>query len=231
MVEIHVKQSDQRQFLYECPATRSVDIIIRDIVSIHNLQSAIQNLVDHGEQLILYGTAKPQDTETSDADNSKLRDSLYNNPSGRRTGEACDPTGAETLRRTLTEADAYVSKNQVLHKIPLALNALKDHIENIRAAVMICYPMGLPSCDPVQQLLDGTFGGEELFDLETAQLWWAGKELMRDKKLSDRVGKNEKTKIIAKLQARGHGPPTREPPVDAEILKAMMTRHKKEEEA
>lgn len=33
-----------------------------------------------------------------------------------------------------------------------------------------------------------------------AQLWWAAKELRRTKKLSDYVGKNEKTKIIAKIQ-------------------------------
>ena len=31
-------------------------------------------------------------------------------------------------------------------------------------------------------------------------MWWAGKELTRDKTLGDFVGKNEKTKIIAKLQ-------------------------------
>jgi hypothetical protein len=31
-------------------------------------------------------------------------------------------------------------------------------------------------------------------------LWWAGKELLRAKKLEDYIGKNEKTKIVAKLQ-------------------------------
>lgn len=33
-----------------------------------------------------------------------------------------------------------------------------------------------------------------------AQLWWAGKELHRDKKLQDYIGKNEKTKIVVKIQ-------------------------------
>ena len=32
------------------------------------------------------------------------------------------------------------------------------------------------------------------------KLWWAAKELRRTKKLSDYVGKNEKTKIIVKIQ-------------------------------
>ena len=39
-----------------------------------------------------------------------------------------------------------------------------------------------------------------MLDEGTAQLWWAGKELTRDKSLGDFIGKNEKTKIIAKLQ-------------------------------
>lgn len=33
-----------------------------------------------------------------------------------------------------------------------------------------------------------------------AQLWWAGKELRRDKKLQDYIGKNEKTKLVVKIQ-------------------------------
>lgn len=33
-----------------------------------------------------------------------------------------------------------------------------------------------------------------------AQLWWAAKELHRDKKLQDYIGKNEKTKIVVKIQ-------------------------------
>lgn len=41
---------------------------------------------------------------------------------------------------------------------------------------------------------------KEVFDVDTAQLWWAGKELTRGKALGDFVGRNEKTTIIAKLQ-------------------------------
>ena len=41
-------------------------------------------------------------------------------------------------------------------------------------------------------------------DEENTQLWWAGKELVRQKKLLDFIGKNEKTKIVAKLQKASH---------------------------
>ena len=40
----------------------------------------------------------------------------------------------------------------------------------------------------------------EVIDEANAALWWAGKEMLRGKKLADFVGKNEKTKIVAKIQ-------------------------------
>lgn len=57
---------------------------------------------------------------------------------------------------------------------------------------------------------------------EECQLWWANKELMRGKHLHEYVGKNEKTKIVAKIQRRGGGAPVREPVVDEATQKAMM---------
>ena len=45
-------------------------------------------------------------------------------------------------------------------------------------------------------------------------LWWAGKELLRGKKLKDYLGKNENTKIIVKLAKTGSGAPVREPAID-----------------
>ena len=40
----------------------------------------------------------------------------------------------------------------------------------------------------------------EVIEEEQASLWFCGKEMQRGKKLKDHVGKNEKTKVIAKLQ-------------------------------
>ena len=51
------------------------------------------------------------------------------------------------------------------------------------------------------------------------------------KKLSDYVGKNEKTKIVVKLQKRGTGPPGREPVVNEEEKKQMMLQaYRRQEE-
>merc|ERR1712137_179639 len=92
-------------------------------------------------------------------------------------------------------------------------------------AVMIAYPMGLPDYDGVRQIL-------EVLDPEQISLWCFSKELQRDKLLSDYVGKNEKTKVVAKLQKKGAGAPQREPVVSEDEQKAMIAfYHKKQQEA
>merc|ERR1719408_1121611 len=102
---------------------------------------------------------------------------------------------------------------------------------------MICYPMGLPDFDIVRQILEEREDAEgksamEHLDGEKASLWCFSKELQRDKKLSDYVGKNEKTKVVAKLQKKGAGAPQREPLVSEDEQKAMIAHyHKKQQQA
>jgi len=49
--------------------------------------------------------------------------------------------------------------------------------------------------------------------------------------LADYIGKNEKTKIVVKLQKRGTGPPGREPVVTEEQKKQMMLQaYRRQEE-
>ena len=78
--------------------------------------------------------------------------------------------------------------------------------------------------------MQGTAIGNQLLDPKTSCLWVAGKEFQRDKLVSDRLGKNEKTKVIAKLQKKGSGPPGREPVVNEEERKAMMAHYFKRQE-
>lgn len=59
-------------------------------------------------------------------------------------------------------------------------------------------------------------------DVQTAQLWFSGKELLRGKKLRDFVGPNEKTKVVVKLHKRGAGKPAREPVMSEDDRKQMM---------
>merc|ERR1719231_403678 len=101
---------------------------------------------------------------------------------------------------------------------------------------MIVYPIGLPDYDDVRQILEerealeGSAALEYLED-DKVSLWCFNKELQREKLLSDYVGKNDKTKVVAKLQKKGAGAPAREPVVSEDEQKAMMAfYHKKEQE-
>ena len=73
--------------------------------------------------------------------------------------------------------------------------------------------------------------GQQVLDVSNAQLWWAGKEMVASKKLMDYIGKNEKTRIIAKLQKKGQGAPAREPVFSENDKKHMMAyAYRKQEE-
>ena len=64
-----------------------------------------------------------------------------------------------------------------------------------------------------------------------AELWFATKNMGRDKKLSDYLGNNEKTKVVVKLTKVGSGPPGREQPfTEQERKEMMMVQHRRQEE-
>nr|XP_042896320.1 cilia- and flagella-associated protein 298 [Parasteatoda tepidariorum] len=93
---------------------------------------------------------------------------------------------------------------------------------------MIVYPMGLPPYEIVQQELEGkedltgTQASKEVLIDNKAEIWWANKNLDKDKILSDYVGKNEKSKLVVKLQKQGHGAPGREPILTEQQKKHLM---------
>ncbi|GBG79278.1 hypothetical protein CBR_g29428 [Chara braunii] len=250
-----MKRTQDQQFLFEASVEDKVDDVIRQLVEVHNLRLRIERLALEGEELAKHGPAKPYEEQGLDEEvedmpkgysmeggdmnkqGTKERGPFYNaDPLGKRTGEACDPTVAEVLRKTLMEATQLASKDQVECKKPLTKTMLEEAIMNIKGATMICYPMGLPIWDPVRQALEdkedltGTSYSQEVLEPDTAQLWWAGKQLAREKKLGEHVGKNDKTKITAKLTKKGAGAPAREPPVDQETQKAMMAWYYKKQQ-
>jgi len=61
-----------------------------------------------------------------------------------------------------------------------------------------------------------------LFHDESSTLWFAAKEMKRDQPLSVYVGKNEKSKVIIKLQRSSAGPPPREGQLSEEQEKQRM---------
>lgn len=65
---------------------------------------------------------------------------------------------------------------------------------------------------------------------KNTSLWWAGKELLRGKLLKEYSGKNEKTKIIVKLTKTGASAPVREPVIDHDTHKKMLSYYYKKQE-
>lgn len=98
--------------------------------------------------------------------------------------------------------------------------------------------MGLPEWDTVRLTIEGTEGiegtaaGQELLDENTAELWVASPIFDRSpgQTVADRLGNNEKTKVVAKLQKPGNGPPGREAAVSEDEKKAMMAYYFKKQE-
>lgn len=72
---------------------------------------------------------------------------------------------------------------------------------------------------------------EVMEDVAKVCLYFCGKELIRGKKLSDQMGRNEKTKVIVKIQKAGQGAPAREAVVSEQDQRDMMLYyHRKQEE-
>merc|ERR1719390_533645 len=78
--------------------------------------------------------------------------------------------------------------------------------------------------------LDGYTENQEVLEYMQTNLWWAGKELLRDQTMESYIGRNEKTKIIAKLVPKSSGAPVREPRLDEPTHKAMLAHYYKKQE-
>ncbi|XP_022956484.1 UPF0769 protein C21orf59 homolog B-like [Cucurbita moschata] len=106
---------------------------------------------------------------------------------------------ATPLLRALSEAKSYASKDMVIHNRPLSYLVLRHHFETIERELAAKFDLlGVSGSTHYQQLLSDV----GLLSEDTTQLKLAGKELMREKQLSDYVGRNEKTKIVLKLQPK-----------------------------
>lgn len=150
------------------------------------------------------------------------------------TGEAPNERIVETLHATVAGARAALAAGHARTGAPVVLAAIDEHLRLLHACITIAYPAGLPDHDAARLLLaeDGGAGDPDRMDPATAELWWAGAPFPRGGVVSDRVGKNDKTKVVARLQRAGAGAPVREPVVsDAERTAMTAWYFKKQEEA
>lgn len=221
MVVLSVKLGEGDGFLYETTTTTTNDELIASVVGVHNARlqgravaEAARNLAQHGP------TTTPAEASSSST-------------TIRAVGDAPDAAAAETILRAARELEDYVDRRQVQNRVALTEVALREtYLANVRGAViMMAYPAGLPEFDAVRSALDSPADVVKgLLRPEETTLWAAGKEFARGKSVSDRLGRNEKQKLIAKLQPVGAGPPGREPAVSEEERNAMMAHYFKRQE-
>ncbi|XP_069800715.1 cilia- and flagella-associated protein 298 [Dendropsophus ebraccatus] len=252
MVRLHVKHGDESQFLVDTTVNVSVEELIKEVASMYNgrlkvsrISSEIEELAEHGITLPpnMQGLTDEQIKELKLKDEWETKSvpsggSIFKKDEmGRRNGHAPNEDMKKVLRKTMEEAKALISKKQAEANVCVTRDMVKDALDQLRGAVMIVYPMGLPPHDPIRmefennEDLSGTQAGQMVIEEPDAQLWWAGKELLRKQKLADYIGKNEKTKIIVKIQKRGQGAPAREPVIsEEEQKKMMMYYHRRQEE-
>mmetsp|Transcript_17631 Transcript_17631/g.25509 ORF Transcript_17631/g.25509 Transcript_17631/m.25509 type:complete len:284 (-) Transcript_17631:1536-2387(-) len=243
MVVISVKNADGDGFLFETTTDTKNEELIRSLVNIQNDRLRSRLIIDAVRGLAAHGPMKkPQEAgldevkETIGGETVEKGPNYAADPTGARTGNAPDAKLAETLERVARDLDEYIDKTQVQKRIALTEDELRDKISNVKGAVMMAYPMGLPEWDTVKLALDsidnlkGMTVAKQVLGCNDTSLWVAGKEFERGQLVSDRLGKNEKTKVIAKLQPKGGGPPGREPAVSEEERKAMMAHYFKRQE-
>lgn len=143
---------------------------------------------------------------------------------------------ADLLMNTVKEAKEKISNKLPQRDISLTETIIQEAIDLLKGAVMIVYPMGLPPYDNIKMELDneedleGTQASKEVIPFNMASIWFSGKEMLAGKKLSDYLGKNEKSKVIVKIQKKGAGAPGREPVVSADEQKQMMAYYYKKQE-
>ncbi|KAH8874622.1 UPF0769 protein [Schistosoma japonicum] len=251
MVRITVKKGDQVYFMIDRPSSTSIENLISDICEIYNGILKIHRICGEMEELAKHGVTLPpnmQGLTDEQVCDLKLEDEWGKKciPSGgyveckdeigRRNGIAPNEKMVEILKRTMDESKQLICRDLVKQDICIEKSAVREALMMLIGAVTIVYPMGLPPYDPIklefdnEEDLSGTHARQDVIPCDDASLWFSGKEMFRGKILSDYVGCNEKTKIIAKLSKRGCGAPAREPIVNEEQQRAMMAYYYKKQE-
>jgi len=155
-----------------------------------------------------------------------------------RTGWVLTDEMTKMMLDEAMKTKQLVHKSQVDSKVCLNTQALQDQLDILRGITMMAYPAyhGLGEWEPIRVILENQEDFDDKSDLtddlspDNATLWIVGKELQKGKLLSDYFGKNEKQKLVVKIQKKGSGAPVREPLIDPETHKKMLAFYYKKEE-
>lgn len=189
MVKIKVKCDFDIQFLVESPLTTQLADLLPEMVRIYNGILRIRSAIDSLEEL----TRRLESDSASSHDAPTVEE---------RPPLQMELSNAHVLSKVAAEARARVSRQQLESGRCITRDLIASTDEMFRSTFSV---LKLP--DKLSQFkravlesLDGADVKGRLAEND-AKLWWAGKELTKDKELRDFVGSNEKTTIIATLSS------------------------------
>jgi len=252
MVLLNVKHLNNSIFLVETTLTASVDETLAQIIKLHNGILKVNRVVEHLKDISEHGVHLPANMIGLLPDQiSELKlcepDVQLTEPSQgfetdpdplqRRNGKRPTEAGRDILEKTAGEASAKVSRENVAAGLPVTWSSVEEALQQVKGAISIVYPQGVPVYEPLRMELEnredlsGTQASKQVIDPAEGVLWFASKELQTGKKLSEYLGKHEKTKVVVKLTTRSAGQPTREPLLSQDDqTRLMMANHKRKEE-
>ncbi|XP_013138429.1 PREDICTED: UPF0769 protein C21orf59 homolog [Papilio polytes] len=251
MVILLVKRANENQFLYETSVERSVDDVVKDITAIFNGRLKVTRICYEMEELEKHGTFQPlemQGLTEEQIKELKLEDPwakkcapqdyvVQKDEMGRRCGFAPPTHLQQVLKKAMETAKEMISKKRVDLRQFVTQKDVARALDELRGATKIVFPAGLPPHDPVRMELDnvedltGTYAANEVIDPSRACLWACGKKFINGNKLSDHLGKNDKTKVTVKLCSTSEGAPGREPVMSEDERKQLMLHaYRKQEE-
>merc|ERR1711907_122204 len=148
MVLLHVKKGDDINFLFRSPVGSSNDDVTREVCIVYNLILRIRRLKYCCDELCQYGPLKPPEKQGFIDDEQALQDTEarakadpHFDPTGKRTNMPPTEELADVIRRTVPDAEEAISKRQFEKKVEFTAEMLQDHVDKIRGALMIAYPM------------------------------------------------------------------------------------------
>ena len=125
----------------------------------------------------------------------------------------------------------YVANKQVEKKVALTFREIDEKSNAVRDAVAAAYPI-LPKWEVTRIALEEPLEKLNLQGVteSNASLYAFNKEFELGQLVSDRLGTNEKTKVICKLALKDAGPPPREAIVSEAERNAMAAYYFKRQE-
>eukprot|EP00727_Mastigamoeba_balamuthi_P005882 m51a1_g1913 putative upf0769 protein c21orf59 homolog (390) ;mRNA; r:814168-816226 len=197
--------SATRQFVYATTCGARVGDVLADVVRVHNAVARAQLSADALDRLC----AAP--------------------------GAPLAPHLRELLSRCASEARAAVGPAQAERRAPLGVEGAQAALSALREAVRAAFGAGGAPREVAELLGEGEGEGPLLERVEVdgarAALFFASRELARERTLAECIGANENTKVVVRLGTSGCGAPPRDPEETAqETREALAYMHRKQEE-